>query len=180
MSPAWVGMAAVVVCALAYATLHRFHADAGAAVSESPLPVATPQAPAHADVPVPALLPASTAGPAVVDPLVQPAVPDAPPPVAHPAPRRKLPPPAPVPSVRAEPPAPVAPTPPPVVAAVTPKPTLPPPALDRPSRVRAAFAACTQADVMARALCQQQARVDFCDGYWGQLPQCPAQRDYGN
>lgn len=62
----------------------------------------------------------------------------------------------------------------------------PPPALpkvqsppDRRAQLRNAFAQCTQDDVLAKAYCEQRARIDLCDGLWGSVPQCPAPRDYG-
>jgi hypothetical protein len=46
--------------------------------------------------------------------------------------------------------------------------------------LRNAFTQCPKDDVLKRAFCEQGARIALCDGLWGSVPQCPAQRDYGN
>lgn len=63
------------------------------------------------------------------------------------------------------------PAPPPVVVAVAPSPVQRPP--DRMQLLAQAFAQCPQDSVVPRMLCEQKARLQFCDGYWGQNPQCP-------
>jgi hypothetical protein len=66
-------------------------------------------------------------------------------------------------------------TPPPVIA-VTPAP--PPPVvreLPRPDRwqlMTDAIARCPRSDIASRFFCEQQLRAQYCEGYWGQVPQC--------
>ena len=65
-----------------------------------------------------------------------------------------------------------APAPAPVVAAVAP----PPPAVRPPDRMQLlaqAFAQCPTDGVLARMVCEQKARIQYCDGYWGQASLCP-------
>jgi hypothetical protein len=40
---------------------------------------------------------------------------------------------------------------------------------------------CKRADFFSRLACQQRTRARYCEGYWGQVPQCPAAptRDHG-
>jgi len=64
------------------------------------------------------------------------------------------------------------PEPAPVVMAAAP----PPPAQRPPDRMQLlaqAFAQCPQDSVIPRMLCEQKARLQYCDGYWGQTPMCP-------
>jgi hypothetical protein len=73
---------------------------------------------------------------------------------------------APAPEVRPEPaPAPV------IVAAAPPPPAVRPP--DRMQLLSQAIAQCPNDGVWARMVCEQKARVQYCDGYWGQAPLCP-------
>ncbi|MEO8848371.1 MAG: hypothetical protein ABI440_07055 [Casimicrobiaceae bacterium] len=51
---------------------------------------------------------------------------------------------------------------------------------DRRLQLRQRFAGCANTDVLAKAYCEQRARLELCDGLWGAVPQCPPQRDYGN
>lgn len=50
---------------------------------------------------------------------------------------------------------------------------------DRRTQLRNAFDRCASTDVLGQAFCEQRARIELCDGLWGTVPQCPAQRDYG-
>ena len=73
------------------------------------------------------------------------------------------------------PPAPEAapePPPPPVVVAAAPPPPAPRP-LDKMQLLAQAFAQCPQESLLPRMICEQKARLQFCDGYWGRSPQCP-------
>jgi hypothetical protein len=65
-----------------------------------------------------------------------------------------------------------------VVAAA---PSNPPPATDRWQPLRSAVARCaSNPGLIARAMCEQEARLAHCDGFWGVVPACPAQRtEYG-
>ncbi len=72
---------------------------------------------------------------------------------------------APAPEVRPEP------APAPVVVATAPPPAVRPP--DRMQLLAQAFAQCPSDGVLARMVCEQKARVQYCDGFWGQVPSCP-------
>lgn len=73
---------------------------------------------------------------------------------------------APTPEVRPEPaPAPV------VVAAAPPPPAVRPP--DRMQLLADAVAQCPSDGVLARMVCEQKARIQYCDGYWGRASLCP-------
>lgn len=65
-----------------------------------------------------------------------------------------------------------------VVAAA---PSSPPPAPDRWQPLRSAVARCASIPgLIPRAMCEQEARLVHCDGFWGVVPACPAQRtEYG-
>jgi hypothetical protein len=63
------------------------------------------------------------------------------------------------------PPAPVVEAPPPVVEA-------PPP--DRWQVMSAAIARCGREDFIASVICEQRVRFQYCEGQWGQVPQCPS------
>jgi hypothetical protein len=65
----------------------------------------------------------------------------------------------------AEPPAPVA-VPPPAPPRETPRP-------DRWQQMNDAVARCAGQDFLAKLVCEQRARAQACDGYWGTVPQCP-------
>ncbi|MEP7064039.1 MAG: hypothetical protein ABI881_16745 [Betaproteobacteria bacterium] len=58
------------------------------------------------------------------------------------------------------------------------KPPAAPP--DRRTQLRNAFAQCASTDALQQAFCEQRARIDFCDGLAGSVPQCPTAREYGN
>lgn len=166
-TPALVGTLLAAVCITGYAILQvSEHAPPPEHVTESP------------DVPANgAARGASPQVPAPLAPIVLP--PEAEPePVPHVAPRTH----GPVRKLVVAPdsvPAPIA-APAPIVQQAPP-PVLPriqsPP--DRRGQLRNAFAQCTSDDVLAKAYCEQKARIEFCDGLWGSVPQCPAQRDYG-
>lgn len=65
------------------------------------------------------------------------------------------------------------PTPQPVPAAPT---MAPPPKPDRFASLNDALARCAGLDLIPRAVCEQRARLQHCEGYWGQVPQCPGGR----
>ena len=44
---------------------------------------------------------------------------------------------------------------------------------DRWQSLSAALARCTTGNLFSRFACQHGARAQFCDGYWGQVAQCP-------
>ena len=67
------------------------------------------------------------------------------------------------------------PTPPPVIAVAPPPP--PPVVLEvpRPDRwqlLTDAIARCPRTDIAGRFFCEQRLRAQYCEGYWGQVPQC--------
>jgi hypothetical protein len=74
---------------------------------------------------------------------------------------------------------PARPEPAPLVVAVAP--SSPPPAADRWQPLRSAVARCASiSGLIPRALCEQEARLAHCDGFWGVVPACPVQRtEYG-
>lgn len=117
----------------------------------------------------PALVPSRepVTGPTAEPPAAAPKAPAAPRPRA---PSRK---PAP------QPPAASAAT--PAVAVPAPEPTSPappaaPPKPNRITQLNDALARCAGQDLIARAVCEQRARLQHCEGYWGQVPQCPGGR----
>lgn len=170
-TPALVGVMLAAVCITGYAILQ---------VSEHATPLPAP-ADDTAATPPPAAAPAMTptpTAPAPMAPIVVPAEIDvgpAPHPVAKPHANVRKPVIAPdtVPT-RIAAPAAIAPI---VAPPVAPKATQP---ADRRTQLLNRFAQCPSSDVLERAFCEQRARIELCDGLWGSVPQCPAQRDYGN
>jgi len=66
-------------------------------------------------------------------------------------------------------------TPPPVIAVAPPPP--PPvvrevPRPDRWQLMTDAIARCPRSDIAGRFFCEQRLRAQYCEGYWGQVPQC--------
>ena len=71
-----------------------------------------------------------------------------------------------------DPPEAVAPPPEPVkIAAVTPPPPRPVP--DQWQNMRDALAACDREGGLGGLICGQKVRIQYCDGYWGKVAQCP-------
>ena len=116
-------------------------------------------------------------------------------PVADPEPTPEVVPPAPKPSVPAVDPSPrvparsqvvevaqparepVAPEPPPVVVPPPPIPEPPRTPADPWQKLRNALDACSRVHgLWDRATCEQRARLDSCDGHWGEVGLCPAGR----
>jgi hypothetical protein len=62
--------------------------------------------------------------------------------------------------------------PPPTLAsnAIAPVPTV----RERWAGMNAALAACSQENFIAGVLCTERVRLEYCDGFWGQVPQCRA------
>lgn len=60
-------------------------------------------------------------------------------------------------------------------------PSSPAPPVDRWQPLRSAVARCASiSGLIPRAVCEQEARLAHCDGFWGLVPACPAQRtEYG-
>lgn len=72
------------------------------------------------------------------------------------------------------------PPPTPVAAAAQPPRVAPPP--DRWQAMTAAIARCkNNEEFIGRVVCEQRVRLQACEGYWGQAPQCPSgiQNDHG-
>lgn len=44
---------------------------------------------------------------------------------------------------------------------------------DRWERLDTALRACAGQDFFGRVMCEQKARFEYCEGFWGQKPQCP-------
>lgn len=117
----------------------------------------------------------------------------APPPEREPINLHKLPSTITLPKVAPKPPPPVAPDPaPPVVIAPPAPPPAPAPVVvaqapppkavpDRWQLLSQRLAACPQG-LFERVYCQETLRLEYCEGYWGRVPPCPAkvERDYGN
>ena len=180
MTPAVVGVIAVVLCIIGYVILQ--HGDHGA-LSAAPDVANAPDVSAAPAVDAPAAPAGIPAGllsplpPITLPPAVVPATAESEP-VAHPPGKtkraaRKAPVVPPMMALPIEIAAPAAqPLPAPAIAVKAPPP-------DRRTRVKNAFAQCTSDDVLQQAFCEQRARIDLCEGLWGNVPQCPAQRDYG-
>ncbi len=64
------------------------------------------------------------------------------------------------------------PTPAPVVVAAAPAPPAPRP-LDPMQLLAQALTQCPQESLLPRMVCEQKARLQYCDGYWGRAPLCP-------
>jgi hypothetical protein len=62
------------------------------------------------------------------------------------------------------------PEPPKIVVAAAP---LPPPAPDRWQSLRDSIALCDREGLFTGIICGQKARIQYCEGYWGKVPQCP-------
>jgi hypothetical protein len=54
-----------------------------------------------------------------------------------------------------------------------PAPPPPPPAPDRWQTMRESIALCDRENLINGIICGQKARIQYCDGYWGKVPQCP-------
>lgn len=48
------------------------------------------------------------------------------------------------------------------------------PRVDRWERMAAAIQACAGKDFLGGVVCEQRTRIDYCEGWWGRVPQCPA------
>ena len=44
---------------------------------------------------------------------------------------------------------------------------------DRLQMLRAAVARCARENFLASFICDQRARLQYCDGHWGEVPECP-------
>jgi outer membrane biosynthesis protein TonB len=181
-----VGGIAAVLCLLVYGLLQHLDGSARAglptqAEANAPAEVATQSNPSMGT-------PLTNPGPVGTDgsdpPATEPpqSMPDSvepppvePPRVVVPHPKRKAAPPPPAPAVEVI--MPTIPAPSPVAPPPPPKPAPPP---SRETQLATAFAACTSPDALEKAICQQRARVDLCEGYWGLVPQCPARRESGS
>jgi hypothetical protein len=65
---------------------------------------------------------------------------------------------------------PPAPEPKPIPVAAPPRPA---PAPDRWQLLASATAACASESLFARVVCEERARLQYCEGYWGLVAQCP-------
>jgi hypothetical protein len=172
VTPAVVAAIAAALCVIGYVILQ--HRDDGAR-ADSPMTLAAPAAAAAAASAVPDAGPGPRPSRAPLSPIVSPAAPEI---AAGPQPANKakrarpkelpalLPLPLEAPAVIAQP------LPAPRVAVKSAPP-------DRRTQLRSAFDHCASTDVLGQAFCEQRARIELCDGLWGTVPQCPAQRDYG-
>ncbi|HEY7945551.1 MAG TPA: hypothetical protein VIH15_13685 [Casimicrobiaceae bacterium] len=113
-------------------------------------------------------LPAAIAPlPAVVEPDPTPAVPT----VAKPAPPKR--------TAAVRPVVPETETPPAVeIVRMPPRPAVVPPPKpvarsDIWQEMKNAIGRCPADEFLARVVCEQRVRLEYCDGHWGQVPQCP-------
>ena len=63
-------------------------------------------------------------------------------------------------------------TPPPPIAAPAPVPAPEPPRPDRWQEMSEARARCTRENLITRIICEQKVLFQYCNGYWGKVPQC--------
>jgi hypothetical protein len=49
-----------------------------------------------------------------------------------------------------------------------------PPAPDREQVLSGRLSGCARGNFFARVACEHAARAQYCEGYWGQVAQCPA------
>jgi hypothetical protein len=86
------------------------------------------------------------------------------------------------PLVAVGPPAPeLSPEPPPAPVVVAAAPALPAPRPpDRMQLLAQAFAQCPQDSLLPQMICEQKARIQYCDGYWGRTSLCPNGVPEGN
>lgn len=98
-------------------------------------------------------------------------------PVPSKAPSKGAPPGAEAPSKAAPPPV----TPSPAPGKALAKGPAPAPAADRWQVMAEAMAQCGQAQFFSRIACEQRTRNRYCEGYWGQVAQCPSAptKDHG-
>ena len=75
-------------------------------------------------------------------------------------------------TVNGDPPEALNPPPVPEKVAALPAP-LPPPAPDRWQTLRESIAMCDREGLIGGIICGQKARIQYCEGYWGKVPQCP-------
>ena len=40
--------------------------------------------------------------------------------------------------------------------------------------MKEAMTECTKEDFFRRVACEQRVGLQYCDGYWGRVPQCPS------
>ena len=119
---------------------------------------AAPSAPGASEA-EPSKSPSNKAGPGSPGAATKKVQPKAPLPLSEPAP--------PPPVTKAAPPAKVA-----AAAFAPPEPARP----DRWQLLHDALAQCTRENFLARVVCEQRERLKYCEGYWGQVPQCPAEQ----
>lgn len=126
---------------------------------------------------VPAAAPATaksepTVNETKVVPVAPKAAPRAPKPAPAPSPTTALPEDAVVSREASTPPRPVAASTPPVDAPV-PAPAAAPLRPDRLQELDSALAGCARENFFGRVVCEQRARLQYCNGYWGKVAQCP-------
>jgi hypothetical protein len=179
-------IAAIILCVaaaagLAYAALRLARPPDSLPDGQAAAPATTPMSPGE---PLARPLPEPAAGPASSVPAPT-ATKAAVPQEARHTPAPMPPPPAPPASSRSDAAAPAptaraftlfatAPEPPPPQPAVSPAPVAPPaPAPDRWQRMAEAISACGREGFLAGVICEQRVRLQYCDGHWGKVAQCP-------
>jgi hypothetical protein len=58
--------------------------------------------------------------------------------------------------------------------APAPAPAPEPPVPDRWEAMNAALAVCSRETLLAGVMCTERVRYQYCEGFWGQVPQCRA------
>ena len=76
-------------------------------------------------------------------------------------------------TVNGDPPEAVVTPPPPEIIAAAPPPPPPRPVPDRWQNMRDALVRCDSEGVFGGLICGQRVRIQYCEGYWGKVAQCP-------
>jgi len=163
---------AAVLGSASYFGLHELGAHAGDAATSPASPAAEPRqempasvaAPQKEEPPPPSV--ATTVAPVAAGPD-----PQAPPAAKPPAKRSQLATRATFATTNGDPPDAIYVAPEPEKPAPAPPP--PPPAPDRWQSMRESIALCDRENLINGIICGQKARIQYCDGYWGKVPQCP-------
>jgi len=135
-------------------------------------PAAPPTVPAAAAA---AAKPEPTVNEPKIVPVAPKGAPRAPKPAPAPSPSTALPDDAGVSREASAPPRSVAPVAasPPSVDAPVPAPAAAPLRQDRLQELDTALAGCARENFFGRVVCEQRARLQYCNGYWGKVAQCP-------
>jgi hypothetical protein len=172
MALAAVLVAIVIIGAYIARQIHKSRETAAPQLSEQAAPAPQAALPSAVSIVPPGLSPKNVAETKARDPSdAMPVTESAPVPAKRPAAKQRS---APVEVV----PAPVDPAPPPAVAAAPTQAPLPEvreaPRPDALQLMNERLARCASGDLFGRILCDQRVRREYCEGRWGQVPQCPS------